>query len=149
MLKSKIQAVKDRFASFGRRVKSFVKAKTRTKKSKVLFVIGLLAIGILVYFFWGIPLPTKLTSDQPAMSTKLFDRNNKLIYEIFTQKKRSPISLTDIPQNIKNATIAIEDSSFYQHRGIDFSGILRATLVVKSPWDNSRVGSTSTSSALN
>jgi len=126
MQKSKIQKIKDKILLVGRQIKVSIKTRTQTKKGKVLFVIGLLVIGILVYFFWGMPLPTKLTSSQPAISTKLFDRNGKLIYEIFAQKKRSPIPLSDIPQSIKDATIAVEDKDFYRHGGFSIRGITRA-----------------------
>ena len=56
----------------------------------VVFVVG-------VYLFWGIPLPTRLSSAPIPVSTKIFDRNEKLIYEIYTDKKRSPVKLSDIP----------------------------------------------------
>lgn len=95
----------------------------RTKKKIVFF--GILGI-VSFYLFWGIPLPTKLSSPDIPVSTKLFDRNGKLIYEIFTDKRRTPVKITELPLYIKEATIAIEDKDFYKHRGFSFSGILRS-----------------------
>jgi penicillin-binding protein 1C len=92
-------------------------------------VKGLIYWGILLivgtYLFWGIPLPTRLTSETIPVSTKIFDRNGKLIYEIYTDKKRTPIKINDVPKYLKDATISIEDKNFYSHRGFDVLGIVR------------------------
>jgi penicillin-binding protein 1C len=94
---------------------------TRTRKRTIFLVV---VTGTLLYFLWGIPLPTNLTSSQPV-STKILDRNGKLIYEIYTDKRRSPVSLSDLPKYITEATISIEDKNFYSHSGIDILGIIR------------------------
>lgn len=80
---------------------------------------------VLIYFLWGIPLPTSLSSRAPV-STKIFDRNNKLIYEIYASERRTPIKLSDLPKYVPEATIAIEDKDFYKHKGFSATGILRA-----------------------
>lgn len=83
-------------------------------------------LSVLTWLFWGIPLPTSLTSNQVPVSTKIFDRNGKLIYEIYTDKRSTPYSLEDLPEYVKDATIAIEDKDFYKHYGVSLSGITRA-----------------------
>jgi membrane carboxypeptidase/penicillin-binding protein len=98
--------------------------KTYYGIKKLIFVSIFLSISF--YLFWGIPLPTKLSAENQAVSTKIFDRNGKLIYEIFTDKKRTPIKLSEIPQTVKNATLSIEDKDFYKHQGFSFTGITRA-----------------------
>ena len=95
------------------------------KKIKSLIFIGTLTT-IFIWLFWGIPLPTKLSSQQVPISTKLFDRNNKLIYEIYADKKSTPVALEDLPQYVKQATLAIEDKNFYKHHGVSLTGIIRA-----------------------
>lgn len=97
--------------------------KTRYKRKAVIYWGTVAIVGI--YLFWGIPLPTKLVSETLPVSTKIFDRNENLIYEIYTDKKRTPIKLTDIPDSLKYATISIEDKNFYKHRGVDVLGIIR------------------------
>src|SRR3989304_6449787 len=99
--------------------------KTTYGRRKIFFFSVLITLSL--YLFWGIPLPTKLTSPDIPVSTKLNDRNGKLIYEIFSEKRRTPVKLTDVPDSIKWATISIEDKDFYKHRGFSFSGIVRAT----------------------
>ena len=96
---------------------------TYGRKRIIFFTI---IISISLYLFWGIPLPTKLSSPDIPVSTKLFDRNGKLIYEIFTDKRRTPIKLSDLPSVVKEATISIEDKDFYKHQGFSFTGITRA-----------------------
>jgi len=59
------------------------------------------------------------------VTSKVYDINGKLITEFF-QENRTPISLSQIPKNLINAIIAIEDSNFYEHHGISFRGIARA-----------------------
>jgi len=59
------------------------------------------------------------------ITSKLYDINGKLITEFF-QENRTPIELSQMPNDLVNAFIAIEDSNFYQHYGISIRGIIRA-----------------------
>lgn len=62
-------------------------------------------------------------------STKIYDRAGEiLLYDVHQDIKRTAIPFEKIPRHLKNATVAIEDSNFYQHRGINFRSILRAFL---------------------
>lgn len=93
----------------------------------VLFFV--FSIGILIYLMKDLPSPKNLTSnDNYNVSTQIFDRNGVLLYEIFADENRIPISLSDLPPHIAQATIAIEDRRFYQHFGFDLIGILRAAI---------------------
>ncbi len=84
-----------------------------------------LACAFFLWLFWGIPLPTQLGRD-PVVSTKIFDRNGALIYEFFDDQKRDPVKLVDLPEYVKEATIAIEDKDFYSHYGFSPFGMARA-----------------------
>lgn len=96
------------------------------KKIRLAFVILFLAfIAGNVWLFWGIPVFDELRR-QEAVSTKIYDRKGALIYEIFADKKRTPVALTSIPKHVIDATIAIEDKDFYKHPGFSISGIARA-----------------------
>jgi len=79
----------------------------------------------LLAIFKDLPSPKKLKGPYPV-STKIFDRNNKLLYEIYTEQRRTPVELKEIPPHLIKATLAIEDKDFYKHRGISFRGIFRA-----------------------
>ncbi len=96
------------------------------KKIGVLALIAILLIGALsIWVLWGIPLPDNLSQNQ-SVSTKLLDRNGKLIYEIYADQRRTPVKLSDVPEYMKEATISIEDKDFYTHGGFSVTGILRA-----------------------
>jgi penicillin-binding protein 1C len=110
--------------NFFAKVWQFLKNQVNTTKTRKRTIFLIVVIGTLLYFLWGIPLPINLTNSQPV-STKILDRNGKLIYEIYTDKRRSPISLSDLPKHITEATISIEDKNFYSHSGIDILGIIR------------------------
>ncbi len=105
---------------------SKVKSELSTPYGRRKAVFFSIFFAVSVYLFWGIPLPTKLSSPDIPVSTKLFDRNGKLIYEIFTDKRRTPVDLSEVPSVVKDATIAIEDKDFYKHQGFSFTGIARA-----------------------
>ena len=91
------------------------------------FLAGLVVlIGVIVYFFTQIPSPEDLQSRFVAKSTKIYDRNGELLYDIFQEQNRTPVKLADVPEVVKKATIAIEDKDFYKHGGFDVWGILRS-----------------------
>lgn len=82
--------------------------------------------SFFLWLFWGIPPPTKLSSQELPVSTKIFDRKGNLIYEIYTDKRVTPVNLKDLPDYVWQATISIEDKDFFRHHGISLTGIVRA-----------------------
>jgi len=91
---------------------------------KRLFYWG--SVGsILVFLFWDLPLPTKLRED-PPVSTKIFDRKGRILYEIFSDVRSTPVKLEELPPYVWQATISIEDKDFFKHKGLSVSGITRA-----------------------
>lgn len=95
------------------------------------------------YAFWLIPLamilasyllilkdlpsPTRLGKYEIPLSTKIYDRNNKLLFDIFADQNRTPVPLSDIPKFVQQGTIAIEDKDFYKHQGVNpIGGMIRA-----------------------
>ncbi len=68
----------------------------------------------------------RLASFRPTIPTRLYDQKGRLIAELF-RHQRKLVSLEEIPRPVIAAFLAIEDSNFYDHFGIDFKGILRAT----------------------
>ncbi|MDO8503920.1 MAG: transglycosylase domain-containing protein [bacterium] len=108
----------------------------RRPRPIVLFLIFAFCISLFLYLFWGLPLPTQLTSEAlNPVSTQLFDRNGNLIYEIFEEKRRTPIVLSSLPSYVAKATISIEDKDFYKHHGFSPRGIARAILAIVTKKD--------------
>lgn len=92
-----------------------------------LFCLLYLFVQQAYFFVNQLPSPQAIGEVNFAQSTHLYDRNGKLLYEIYRDENRTPISLNQMPRDVINATIAIEDKNFYQHKGISFfGGILRA-----------------------
>jgi len=108
-----------------------MKKKPPSKKRLVAYLFWLLPLGLLVgsYFLIlkDLPSPTKLGSYDIPISTKIYDRNDKLLFDIFAEQNRTPVPLSDIPKYAQQATIAIEDKDFYRHGGINpLGGVVRA-----------------------
>ncbi len=110
-----------------------------------LFAVGIFATAMLfLYYAKDLPDPNKLLDRQVPESTKIFARDNSLLYEIHGEYKRTLVNLEQISQNLKNATIAVEDKDFYKHGGISFTGIARAIMVDILSGKKSQGGSTIT-----
>jgi penicillin-binding protein 1C len=77
-----------------------------------------------------LPLPTKLSSSATPQSTLIYDRNGKLLYNIYDKKNQTFIPLSSIPLTMQEATIAIEDRNFYTHGAVDLRGIARAAVSI-------------------
>lgn len=82
-------------------------------------IIGLLAGGVtFAYFISDAPkLNEKLLKD--PIASKIYDKNGNLITEV-GQENRDYVYYQDIPELVKDAFIATEDSRFYEHHGVDF-----------------------------
>lgn len=98
--------------------------------SILLLVMGIGFITFIYFFiFKDLPSPTKLGSYDIPLSTKIYDRNGTLLFDIFSDENRTYVSLNEIPLSLQQATIAIEDKNFYQHGGINpIGGMLRAVI---------------------
>ncbi len=110
--------------------KAVCEANRRLPKLKLTALIAVLMMfgaGVLYYILSGMPPVYELEDYSPAVATKVFDRNNNLIYE-FSVEKRQIVPLKDIPVDIQNAAIAMEDRAFFDHSGISFKGIARAII---------------------
>lgn len=97
------------------------------------FLLGFL-ICILAFFSYqsyrfvvDLPSPSNIGKVNFAQSSHLYDRNGKLLYEIYRDENRTPVKVNELPPYVKEATIAIEDKDFFKHNGVSLSsGILRA-----------------------
>lgn len=93
----------------------------------VFFILFLIGTAIAFGFFArDLPSPNKLAEKNFQQSTKIYDRNGVLLYNVFGEQNRTLVKLDKIPDDLKNATIAIEDQNFYKHKGFDLFGIARA-----------------------
>src|SRR3989344_3983524 len=114
----------------------------KIKKSKhfwknfALFCVSIFVLvtasGIFWVFSMKIPDLQSFEDRKVINSTKIYDRTGEiLLYDIHQNIKRTYITFDNMGTNIKNATVAVEDSEFYNHNGIRMSSILRATVWAK------------------
>ena len=100
-------------------------------RSKKILLIPAISFALIIYFYISIlsdlPSPSKLISIEIPQTTKIMDRGGKLLYEIYADQNRTLVKLQDLPDFVKQTTVAIEDKDFYKHRGINpIGGIVRA-----------------------
>lgn len=91
-------------------------------------LIGVVVLTVILFLWYGrdLPTPGKLVDAQLGNSTRIYDRNGKLLYSVFQQENRTYVKLNDIPKNLRNGTISIEDKDFYKNNGFSVTGYLRA-----------------------
>ena len=111
------------------------------------FLIGLfLFAAAVVYIFYDLPSIDAIPENLNRPSLKIADRNGRLLYEILADDggRNAVLSVENIPQCIKDATIAVEDKSFYENPGVDLMGIIRAVWINLSGGETLSGGSTIT-----
>lgn len=115
-----------------RKLLKFAFGKIKEKKFLlVMFIFSflcLLIVGVFGYIFIlkDLPSPAVLSTRNQSFSTKIYDRNGNILYNIYKDENRTPIHLSDIPIHVRLSTIAIEDAEFYHHPGFSVKGIIRA-----------------------
>jgi penicillin-binding protein 1A len=110
------------------------RTKPRLKKLRVLFVLFGLCILAVVSLVFG--MMTAVSRDLPAIydfaqfkaskNSELYDASGEPIGTLTSDQNKILLTSGQISPNIKNAVVAVEDSRFYEHDGVDFQGIGRA-----------------------
>ena len=121
-----------------------------------LGIITILLSGIFftcAFLLWAttikIPDFSLLETRKVSQSTKIYDRTGKiLLYDVHKDVRRTVVTFDQISPYIKNATVAIEDDQFYQHKGIKPEAILRAMWVNFKTGQYSQGGSTITQQVI-
>lgn len=93
--------------------------------SFITVIVG--AIGVVGVFAWysrDLPSPDQVIR-RDGFSTKIHDRHGELLYDVYGDENRLPISIEDLPEHLIQATVAIEDKDFYRHEGFDITGMVR------------------------
>lgn len=104
-------------------------------KKLAIFVILLSVLGFIfgtaaiAWISRDLPDPNKLAERQIAQSTKIYDRTGEhVLYEIYTDQKRTLVKLDQMNPILPKAVVAIEDKHFFEHNGIRYISILRAAV---------------------
>src|SRR5689334_2069474 len=91
--------------------------------------IALLAVvGWIVGIMASAPALDTIQPVKQGATSVVYAANGQRLGFIQADTLRTPVGRADIPVNLRNATVAIEDRRFYQHKGIDFEGVVRAAI---------------------
>ncbi len=70
----------------------------------------------------------KIIDYTPKLTTQIFDRNGELIANLFDEEHRLYVDYKDIPPRVVEALVATEDTSFFEHNGVNIEAIMRALI---------------------
>ncbi len=95
-----------------------------------IFLAGVFLVAAgLVYLYSQIRFDAyKIIDYNPNVSTQIYDRNGELIANIFEKHHRLYANYDEIPARVIEALVAIEDTSFFEHKGVNFEAIFRAII---------------------
>jgi len=93
----------------------------------LMLVVGLLVGVALAMAYPQLPDISDLADYRPKLSMRVYSVEGTQIGE-FGEERRNLTPFKDIPKVMKDAVLAIEDSRFYQHGGVDYIGLMRASL---------------------
>ena len=109
-----------------------------------LIISAVLVLGYaLVVAQPNLPSLDALTDYRPKVPLRIYTADHVLIGE-FGEERRSVVRIQDVPDHLKKAVLAIEDARFYDHGGVDLTGILRAGTVALTNGHASQGASTIT-----
>lgn len=116
-----------RVLSFVKRHKHLIRNIAALGAAVLIFSIGLLLIWAST---WRVPALDSIETRKVSQSTKIYDRTGEiLLYDVFQNIKRTVVPFDQISDNVKKASLAIEDQDFYEHNGVKPVSFLRAVIV--------------------
>jgi penicillin-binding protein 1A len=98
-----------------------------------LIFAGIVCVALVLGYALVVATPNlpsleALTDYQPKVPLRIYTADHVLIGE-FGEERRDIVHMRDVPDNLKKAVLAIEDARFYDHGGVDLTGIARAGFV--------------------
>lgn len=111
----------------------FVRMILAFVKLSLLFFLVAVAGGMWLYYRYSsdLPAPQQISEYRSFETTRIYARDGTtLLYELVGPQagRRTPVPFDQIPETLKQATIAVEDAGFYENPGVDVFGIVRAAL---------------------
>ena len=126
------------------------KIRKKHHKNNAPKIISIIIAILLVFFIFNavvgsslIMIGTKIVTDfyselpdikdfspiENALTSKIYASDGTLIGTLYGEENRELVPLSEIPKNMINAVIAIEDERYYEHKGVDLEAFFRALLV--------------------
>lgn len=91
--------------------------------------ISFIATTVISSFLSDLPSLEDFSPRESALTSNIYAQDGTLIATFHGEENRELVSLEQIPKDLINAVIAIEDERFYKHKGVDIEGIIRAFLI--------------------
>ncbi len=124
----------------------------------IYFFVGFICALLVIFFnqtyqfVKNLPSPRNIGKVNYPLSTHIFDRNGRLLYEIYREQNRTPVKLDSLPRYVHEASVAVEDKDFFRHGGVSpIGGMVRAmkdTLINKQLQGGSTITQQLVKSAL-
>jgi penicillin-binding protein 1A len=90
--------------------------------------LGYAALCSFVYLAPALPDVDTLRDVRLQVPLRVYSRDGRVIAQI-GEYRRIPVSYEDIPERVRQAFLAAEDDRFFRHHGVDYAGLMRATLI--------------------
>src|SRR5215469_977889 len=104
----------------------------------IVFLVSVTAIaGMLWHYSRDLPDYSQLQDYEPAVMTRVHAADGSLLAE-YAHERRLYLPIQAIPKLVINAFVAAEDKNFYEHGGVDFSGIARAAMLYVQQYGSGR-----------
>jgi penicillin-binding protein 1A len=104
----------------------------------MVFLVGVVTVaGLIWYFSRDLPDYSQLQAYEPPVMTRIHASDGSLLGE-YARERRLYLPIQAIPKLVTNAFMAAEDKNFYQHGGIDYSGMARAALLYAQNFGSNR-----------
>lgn len=128
--KFKFASHKSTLARTGKKKRSWKEIARRGGLVLMYMVLALIfcTAAAFAWFSKDLPTPSKIAGRKPAVSTKIYDRTGQTLLFETGEQKRTIVKSDQISLYLKDATVSVEDSKFYEHRGIDFKQIAAAVV---------------------
>ena len=136
--KQQEQALKEEKKKQNKQKKKPSKSKWWKKAILILLACFILAIIVISVTIINMILNTpdlKASDLETPLSTQIYNQDDELIGTMFEEENRVKVDIDDVPDEMKEAIVSIEDKRFYDHNGVDFRRILKAAFVnLKQGW---------------
>lgn len=96
----------------------------------VFLFVGVTAaagFGLYIWITKDLPNFTKITDYEPNLVTTVYARDGQVLGYVY-REKRFLVQLDAVPRHVVQAFLAMEDHTFYEHKGVDFTAVVRAAL---------------------
>jgi penicillin-binding protein 1A len=104
----------------------------------IVFLVGVAAVaGLIWHFSKDLPDYSQLQDYEPPVMTRVHAADGALLGE-YSKERRLYLPIQAIPKSVINAFLAAEDKNFYEHGGIDFTGMARAAVLYAQNYGSNR-----------